>query len=141
MKNLIAISILFLFTLVSCDKIKDLISKNTYGFDKSFELKINQNAKIEPAGMDVAFKRVLEDSRCPTSVVCVWEGRAVVELELKRDGATILDTLATKSSVPNPPDSTFVFGHKVKLLEVNPYPKTPNSINEKDYSVRLIVYK
>lgn len=139
MKKLFPTFFLLLLLTVSCEKIDDLFGDDKYQFDDPFKLDFNHKATVGSQDFDVKFLHVLEDSRCPTSVVCVWEGRAVVELEFEQNGTKILDTLATISTVPVPADSSIVFGRVVKLLEVNPYPKTPNSLSEKDYSIRLIV--
>jgi len=45
-------------------------------------LKEGQNKFVKELGMNVTFKKVVEDSRCPKDVNCVWEGAATVELEV-----------------------------------------------------------
>ena len=40
---------------------------------------------------DVAltFVKVLEDSRCPKNVTCIWQGRIIVQVAVKREGDLI----------------------------------------------------
>jgi len=37
-------------------------------------------------GLAVAFEAVEEDSRCPDTAMCVWEGRALVALTIEGEG-------------------------------------------------------
>src|SRR5262245_3921286 len=41
---------------------------------QEFELSINQEAVVEGESLAVAFEAVLEDSRCPEGVDCIWSG-------------------------------------------------------------------
>lgn len=39
--------------------------------------------------LQIHFKEVLEDSRCPTGTECFWEGRAKILVEASEDGMTV----------------------------------------------------
>jgi hypothetical protein len=54
-----------------------------------FTLEIGQSAVLDEPAVVVTFTAVVEDSRCPVDVVCIWEGDAVIRLTLH----------------PGPPDS------------------------------------
>lgn len=41
-----------------------------------------ENKFLKAYGMNVTFKKMLEDSRCPEGVNCIWEGVATAELEV-----------------------------------------------------------
>ena len=43
-----------------------------------FQLRINQTAVIIPDNISISFLDVREDSRCPASVACVWQGQVTV---------------------------------------------------------------
>lgn len=45
-----------------------------------------QTAKIGPNGPLVNFLEVVEDSRCPLDVVCIWAGRAIVRIGVSSPG-------------------------------------------------------
>ena len=65
--------------------------------DKEFSLGIGQTASIEGERLVIKFKAVLEDSRCPVNVVCVWAGNGKVEFEvLDIDGQNKTVTLNTE---------------------------------------------
>ena len=44
--------------------------------------KEGENKFLKEYEMNVTFKKISEDSRCPTDVNCIWEGVAVAEIEL-----------------------------------------------------------
>ncbi|WP_437918465.1 hypothetical protein [Sphingobacterium sp. LRF_L2] len=74
---------------------------------------------------NVTFSQVLEDSRCPEGVNCVWEGIAAVELTLT---GTYTRPQTVKIATYNLPSknysSTCNFNHyTLRLLKLEPYPK------------------
>jgi hypothetical protein len=46
-----------------------------------------ESTTVEPGAMRIRFDRVLEDSRCPSGVTCVWAGRARVQLTVRPNGS------------------------------------------------------
>ena len=53
--------------------------------DEEFSLAIGQTAVIRGENLEIKFKEVLEDSRCPEGAVCVWEGRVRCLIKLVDD--------------------------------------------------------
>lgn len=84
-----------------------------------FELPMGASALVE-GGLEVTFVAVLEDSRCPANVECVWEGVARISVELGRDG----EAAATYELSTHPDFGTEVRhdGHMVSLVDLAPYP-------------------
>jgi len=104
--------------------------------DKEFSLGIGQTANIEGEKLVIKFKAVLEDSRCPINVVCVWAGNGKVEFEiLDIDGQNKTVTLNTEEE----PRVTTLKGHTLKLISLNPPRIDGVSISPGDYSVKLLV--
>jgi hypothetical protein len=105
---------------------------------EEFELVINQTAVIEPSNIKVRFDAITEDSRCPSDVVCIWEGQVTMRISIARtfDNVQALDltlrggeeALATKTWN----------GYSIKLLRVEPYP-TSQGIEASDYVATLLV--
>jgi hypothetical protein len=105
---------------------------------KEFSLGIGQTANIEGEKLIIKFKAVLEDSRCPVNVVCVWAGNGKVEFEiLDIDGQNKTVTLNTEEE----PRVTTLKGHNLKLISLNPLRIDGVSISPGDYSVTLLVEK
>ena len=44
------------------------------------EFRLGESVELPGQGIGISFDRVLEDSRCPANVVCVWAGQVVIEL-------------------------------------------------------------
>ena len=47
-----------------------------------FKLVLHQAAVFASEGLELRFEEVLEDSRCPPGMVCVWAGRVRVRVSL-----------------------------------------------------------
>jgi hypothetical protein len=104
--------------------------------DKEFSLGIGQSASIDGEKLVIKFKAVLEDSRCPINVVCVWAGNGKVEFEvLDTDGQNKSVILNTEEE----PKYVTLKKHKLKLISLNPPRVDGVSISPGDYSVTLLI--
>src|SRR5688500_5686444 len=82
--------------IVGCDTI--LTSEHPYG--EEFDLPYGKTALVGGEAL-VRFIGVVNDSRCPVDVDCVWEGNAEIELEIRRTGGDAKRVrLNTHSSFP-----------------------------------------
>ena len=100
--------------------------------DQEFSLGLGQIASIEGEKLVIKFKAVLEDSRCPVNVVCVWAGNGKVELEIiDFDGQNKAVILNTEKE----PKATQLKRHKLTLISLNPPRIDGVSISPGDYSV------
>lgn len=83
---------LFVFMITaSCGTQKDANTTQTNPNNPSIEeggKSITLGETIEIGTMVIQFKEVLEDSRCPKGVQCVWEGRARTIVAVSGDGMT-----------------------------------------------------
>lgn len=87
-----------------------------------FELRHGQSVTFTDAPIKLAFLGVLEDSRCPTGVVCVWEGRCVVTLSLTPEGGEGQKFDLTARGGNPELAAADVHGYHVELHDVKPYP-------------------
>jgi hypothetical protein len=103
----------------------------------AFELKVGEEAVVNPEGLTVRFDSVLEDSRCPKGVDCIWAGRARVGIMLKQgenaSGPIELSTDNTRKPV--------FLGYRITLIRLTPYPTADSPIDKRDYVVTLEVSK
>ena len=120
MKKLSFILLASLFVTVSCTK-EDIF--NTY--DIAFGETITHNKNVE-----LTFQEI-QDSRCPTDVVCVWEGKADVRINVDspQSGSILLSTYDNLIDT--------VGGYSFELIDVSPYPISTKTIKLKDYNVAL----
>jgi hypothetical protein len=85
------------------------------------------------AGLTITFRDVVEDSRCPRDVVCIWEGNARVQLDLAQAGGPEISVLLNTTQ-----PSAVVFGaRRVELVDLTPHPDTRARLPKSDYQVRL----
>jgi hypothetical protein len=76
---------------------------------------VRQGQSVELAsGVNLKFIGVTSDSRCPIDVTCVWQGEAVIEIELQAHGRTARGSISTVKT-----DLTLL-AHRVKLLGLYP---------------------
>ncbi len=53
---------------------------------EEFSLKIGESASMRGENLEITFLEVLEDSRCPKNVTCIWAGRARSLIKVTIDG-------------------------------------------------------
>lgn len=99
-------------------------------------LRAGEELAVGGSVVKIVFARVLEDSRCPVDVVCVWEGNAVVELGI-RMGMGPTFPLQVNSALQ--PQAAEWNGVRVTLLELHPAPRAGVPIRPEDYSVKIRV--
>lgn len=99
-------------------------------------------ATVDPAGFTIFFRDVNEDSRCPAAVNCVWEGRAVVELEMEGLDELQIVELETPNTRNQLGDVANFMDHSIQLLKVSPYPEnTTFTIPIKQYQATFKVVR
>jgi hypothetical protein len=86
----------------------------------------------------VSFAQVLEDSRCPASVVCVWQGNGAIRLDITTGRDTQPATLNTAGGATFPRDTT-VGGYTFTLVELDPERQTSDSIPAQQYRATIRV--
>jgi hypothetical protein len=99
-------------------------------------LSMGQEVSVEGTPLRLVFTRVVEDSRCPVDVVCVWEGNAVVEVGIAvGTGPTF--PLQLNSSL-EPRTATWQ-GLRLTYQELLPMPRTDVATDPGDYTLRLLL--
>lgn len=114
--------------LANCKAQKD--SKNTEKVTvKNIEGKViyfteGENKFLKEYEMNVTFKNVSEDSRCPEGVTCVWQGAAVANIEFlgTYTRPMTIPLATTENAGRNYHKSTVFNGYTISLVEVNPAP-------------------
>ena len=105
----LSFSLIVFFLLTGCTKKK-------VGLNVPFELKINQSAVVSANGssINVKFIQLVEESRCPPNVECIWAGRVAIKLKINNSEEFIIGL--NHSNYP----STFNYmNREYALLDVN----------------------
>ena len=100
-------------------------------------LPLGQTATVAGSQYRVTFRQVTEDSRCPINAVCVWEGRARIEIAVSTEGGPTQTAILSLT----PPDKNEVrIGDLlVKLVGLAPAPETPQP--PRNYVAELVITK
>lgn len=95
-------------------------------------LAVGDRVVVEPDRIEVAFVSVVEDSRCPIDVTCVWAGRAVARVEVTGggEGAVALDL-----EVGGPPAEAH--GLRLSAPAIEPPQREGQEIRPEDYRLEL----
>ena len=107
------------------------------GLGEEFKLAIGEEAVITGEGLRLVFEEVIEDSRCPKNVECVWAGRARYAVEFTLDGAPERAVITEEGGETG---GISVFDYAVES-ELEPYPEDPDSIATEDYQLRMTIRK
>ncbi len=102
----------------------------------TFDLKAGQEAQVVGTPITLRFKSVSQDSRCPSGVQCVWAGDAVVNLRVSSTEGTTLDTGVHTNLEPR---TAVVSGYQVRVVGLNPAPKSGVAIPAGNYVASLQV--
>ncbi len=136
----VAIAVVVFGFVVILAKIQD--SSSVYAhLGAEFSIKVNEQAYVSQQGASVTGLRItlinVTDSRCPTRVVCVWQGEAKVALHAQTSKKNS-DFVLTKG--PNKDAAAREFeGYSIRLVKVEPYPNATQKIVQSDYIVTLVV--
>jgi hypothetical protein len=131
-----------LFAFVACSFLYLLAQQSRRAevirLGQEFDLKINQEATVEGEGLAVTFEAVLEDSRCPDGVDCIWSGNAKIKIRSskgKQTPATIeLNTDAGQKM------SSYL-NYEIRLVGLKPRPKPSEAVRPDEYRAALIIAK
>jgi len=94
-------------------------------------------------GITIHFKEVLEDSRCPSGVTCIWAGRAKVTVGVKEDGQAIQEKeIIFGQTIEGEISNNTIFENgnsKLKAFSLEPYPEYEKITDVTNY--KLLIYK
>ena len=102
--------------------------------DTVITLRLGQVVRAPDIMRTIAFLAVRHDSRCPTDVVCVWQGNAEVEIRVAfGEGPTVPYVLNTGLE----PRSANIGPYLLTLVDLRPAPVSTTSIPPEQYVVSL----
>ncbi len=92
------------------------------------EVRVKSKKKFTRSKLTVEFLSVLEDSRCPIGVDCIWAGNAKISVRVRKNGSAA-KTFELNTTMDN--QSVTYEGHTIKLAKLTPHPRanTPPAPN------------
>jgi hypothetical protein len=133
-----AIAVLF-SSIVSLAHAQVTMTTRVAELGKPFELKFGQKASINSEKIDITFTGLIEDSRCPSDVVCIQAGQATIEVSVMVNGT---DAGRQNLTVGPRGNESATFGqYLVRLEKLDPYPVSTKQTAQEDYVATLVVSK
>lgn len=114
-------------------------AENQIRLDEEFSLSVGQYGVIHGENVQIKFKEVTEDSRCPRDVTCIWAGRATCEIEIIQTGLS-KRMLLTQGGLTNE-YSKEIYNEYELTFNITPYPEAGKNIPTDAYRLHLIVSK
>lgn len=106
----------------------------------SFAVGFGETVEIASEGIMITFVEVMEDSRCPSDVQCVWAGRATVVLGIQFDYEEPIHIQLSVGTLGEGYYSEIIVdGVWITLIDVEPHPISTEKIQLEDYRVALVV--
>lgn len=99
-------------------------------------------SRIEYKGehVQLCFDSLIEDSRCPSGVECVWAGAAIAKFSFSVNQDQHPVTLSTLDLHVFPSDTTLM-GYKIAFINLSPYPDININHDLSDYKAELRISK
>ena len=90
------------------------------------EYKITSKKRVPLKGNHLKLKSIVNDSRCPENVTCVWAGEVSVVVEVYIDKKLVEEKTIVFNSKNNEENKNWFqkyYCDKIKSISVSPYPK------------------
>ncbi|QRM88820.1 hypothetical protein FG167_06095 [Lacinutrix sp. WUR7] len=107
--------------------------------------KLHFGASVQFEDIRLKFVEVVQDSRCPKAVQCIWAGEVIVLVDVFKNGnkveqkkLTINPTFSLQEQLGNLFSSEAL---SISGISVMPYPVANNKIPMEDYYIQLDVRK
>ena len=101
----------------------------------TFNVRLGERSTLAGENLTLTFVQVLEESRCPAGVQCIWEGNARVGVKAEKRPSPPA-TLELNTSGRYAREATYQ-GYTVQLLEVVPHPAQGQTLQATDYCAKL----
>jgi hypothetical protein len=104
---------------------------------ESAAIKLGDSAELAASKISIKFVRVIEDSRCPADVNCIWAGNAKIEIEASKGSQKSTFVLNTNG---NETEASFA-GYMLKLTGLEPQKTSAKNEPENEQEPCGIPYK
>src|SRR5205807_2471472 len=94
--------------------------------ETQIQLKVNQT--MESDNIKVKFLNVIEDSRCPAGVTCIWEGQVKITVNIIKNDQSLSNFVLTSRAEQQDMAIQTFDGHSIQVVRVDPYPTSGKKI-------------
>ena len=117
--------LIMILTVTSCEKIE---------FGEPFDCKIGAYYRLT-GNLSFSIDSI-RDYRCPQDILCIWSGDVELYFNIHHN-LTNIDTLIYFLNGNNNPFK--IEGFTWKVLEVNPWLKSDQQIDKRDYRIKVLI--
>lgn len=123
MMNIKTIFCIPLLLLMSNCKTQTSQTETSTVTNNTVTIGLDKQVKIPNSKINLQFKEVVEESRCPVDVTCVWEGIAIINVDAVSGNQKSNFRVATRDFEQKNVKNSFSFsGYKFTLIELKPQP-------------------
>lgn len=127
--------LLVLFISLGCHSQKDVPADK----DATYSIALGETLSID--SYTIAFVEVLEDSRCPKNMTCVWQGRARVKLIIEPETGPEEEQIVILGKLQQEEETNTVLvsipNHALELVALSPYPDANTEMDTKSYTLMI----
>jgi len=111
-----------------------------------YTLLYGQVVTVKSLNLELGFRDVTDDSRCPKGVICVWEGIAHSRIWIKSPATDTIFIAASILGYCERNDTTRhiavdTSGFRITLMQLDPYPVHATTHPKSDYSAMINIIK
>ena len=114
------------------------IAQAAFAQGENTTLRVGQQKTTAGGKVRVKLISVMEDSRCPTDVDCVWAGNAKVKVRVFVRGG---ETKTFELNTSGPDKAGQADAYRVQLESLTPGRKSNKNIRQRDYRVTFSINK
>ena len=103
------------------------------------EIKLGVGEHQQIKNVEITFLGVIEDSRCPKDVDCVWAGEAKIKVLVKEKGIDAVEKELVFNSIGKAISVYTSESVTIKAVRLSPYPETSIAISKRMYYLELEV--
>jgi len=132
-----SLGVVFALLVLACNSSPTDPGSSADVSDSTVVLQFGASTRVSP-DLRVTFEQVVEDSRCPASVVCAWQGNGAIRLAITTGSGDRTVTLNTAGGTTFPREVAAA-GYLFALVELDPQRQTPDPIPAQQYRATLRV--
>lgn len=132
-------SVFLLTALVAAAACAPEVGAKTVSLGDRFSLAVGQSASIDGEDLAIKFIDVIADSRCPSDVVCIWQGEVACLVEITYSGTGQQMVLTYPGLTQEPSEAEF--SSYQFAFSVEPYPEAGKEIEKSEYRLNLLITK
>ncbi|MFX0185674.1 MAG: hypothetical protein ACFE95_21525 [Candidatus Hodarchaeota archaeon] len=133
--TLISLFTIIIVTAIAFFMFQQPTEVNFVEINTEISLYIGESVFIKDHGIKLKFVDVLSDSRCPSDVVCVWEGTVSLMINIQYNSKDLGNFILNSSNLHK---ASFM-GYYVKFKELEPYPISTEIIPKTSYHATFVV--